>query len=344
VLGDLRRFDEALADFDKALLLDPDSADQHWNRGLLRLLIGDFDGGWQDYEWRLRKTDNTSLLRPYFPSRTKPRWNGEQPLGGKTILLWAEQGLGDTIQFARYASMIAERAGRVILEVQPPLKELLAGLEGVSQIVGTGEDLPPHDFQCPLMSIPLAVKTRLATLPPETRGLQAPSDRIAKWEKRLPASGAPRVAIAWAGNPDFIDDRHRSVGLPALSRLFELPGVEFFSIQKVLRPGDAELLERLRQVTHLGDEIEDFSDTAAIMSLVDLVISSDTSVVHLAGALGRPVWILLHHPTDWRWLLDRDDSPWYPSARLFRQRQIGAWAEVVDRVGTELAKRLNTGL
>src|SRR5712671_2949359 len=338
VLGDLGRFDEALANLEKALLLEPDNADQHWNRGLIRLRIADFDGGWQDYEWRLRKADNAPLLLPY----TKPRWNGEQPLTGKTILLWAEQGLGDTIQFARYASLIARRAGRVILEVQPALKVLLVELDGVSQVISRGEDLPPHDYQCPLMSVPLALKTTLADLPPETRGLQIPSDRIAKWGNRLPASGAPRVAIAWAGNPDFIGDHSRSIGLPALSPLLDLSGIEFLSIQKALRPGDAEVLRRRPQVLHLGDEIEDFGDTAAIMSLVDLVISSDTSVVHLAGALGRMIWVLLSHPADWRWMLDRDDSPWYPSARLFRQRQTGAWTELVERVSAELAKRVPT--
>ena len=283
-LGELGLFDEALASFDKSLSLRPDHAETHWNRSLVRLRLGDYEGGWQDYEWRFKKEDSRARVREFL----QPRWRGHKSLAGKTILLYAEQGLGDTIQFVRFATVIAERGARVILQVQESLKDLLSRLKGVAFVIGADEDPPPFDCQCPLLSAPLELKATLKSLPKTEHYLAASQDRVAKWDSRLSRSGKKRVAICWAGSPSFIDDHNRSIGLERFSPLLAAPDIEFFSIQKVLGPDDNEILKRHPQVVHLGNEIVDFDDTAAIMSLMDLVVSSDTSVVHLAGALGVP--------------------------------------------------------
>jgi Glycosyltransferase family 9 (heptosyltransferase) len=266
----------------------------------------------------------------------QPLWLGEAPLAGKTILLHDEQGFGDAIQFVRYVPLVAARARKVILEVQRPLKSLFSGIAGASLILGRGEELPAFDCHCPLVSLPLAFKTRLDTIPATVPYLSASDDRIIKWKPRLPRSGKRRIGMAWAGSQAFKGDRTRSIGLPRLSPLLAAAGVEFYGIQRELREGDRKILESHPHVVHLGDTITDFDDTAAIISLLDLVISSDTSVVHLAGALGKPLWILLQYAADWRWLLDRGDSPWYPTARLFWQPEMGDWESVVARVGREL--------
>ena len=218
------------------------------------------------------------------------------------------------------------------------LKDLLSRLKGVAFVIGADEDPPPFDCQCPLLSVPLELKATLRSLPKTEHYLAASQERVAKWDSRLSRSGKKRVAICWAGSPSFIDDHNRSIGLERFSPLLAAPDIEFFSIQKVLRPDDNEILNRHPQVVHLGSEIVDFDDTAAIMSLMDLVVSSDTSVVHLAGALGVPTWILLQYAADWRWLPDREDSPWYASVRLFRQPTIGDWSTVVRRVSNELER------
>jgi hypothetical protein len=205
-------------------------------------------------------------------------------------------------------------------------------------VVAKGEALPGFDYHCPLASLPLALRTRLATIPARIPYLAAAEDRVVKWKERLPRSDVRRVGIAWAGNPGFKGDQARSIGLARLLSLLSVPGLEFISFQKDLRPGDRELLERHKATLHLDDAIADFGDTAAIMSLVDLVISSDTSIVHLAGALGRPLFILLQRAADWRWLMDRADSPWYPTARLFRQPAVGDWESVLQQVGAELGR------
>jgi hypothetical protein len=212
------------------------------------------------------------------------------------------------------------------------LKMLLSGLEGAAKVIGKGEQLPPFDLHCPLLSLPLALKTRLETIPAKPSYVAASADRIAGWVGQLPNSGLPRIGVVWGGNPEFEGDKTRSIGLAPLTPLLSTPGFQFISIQKDLRPGDAEILQKIPQVIHLGDKLADFSDTAAIMSLLDLIISSDTAPVHLAGALGCPVWVLLQRSPDWRWMLERDDNPWYPSARLFRQATAGDWVGLVDQV------------
>jgi tetratricopeptide (TPR) repeat protein len=327
-LQKLKRFDEALASYNRALAVRPDYAEAHWNEALLRLLSGDFNRGWPKYEWRW-KTDSFTSPRRNFP---QPLWLGEEAIAGRAILLHSEQGFGDTIQFCRYVPMVAAGGAHVILEVDRSLHELMIDLPGAAQIVSRGDKLPIFDLHCPLLSLPLVFRTRFETIPADIPYLFVPKAYSEKWKQRLSKSAAIRVGINWAGNANFGGDRNRSIGLSRLLPLLSSRDVQFFSIQKDLRAGDSEILQNNSQITHLGEEIETFSDTAAIISLMDLIISSDTSVVHLAGALGKPVWILLQSVPDWRWLLDRDDSPWYPTARLFRQPKTGEWGGLVAHV------------
>jgi hypothetical protein len=266
----------------------------------------------------------------------QPLWLGEVGIEGKTILLHAEQGYGDTIQFVRYAPMVAERGTTVVLEVQASLKPLLAGLPGVSAVAGRGEALPPFDLHCPLMSLPLAFKTTVDSMPAAVPYLHAPGDRVEKWCGMLPDAKALRVGLAWSGSPKHKNDRNRSIALSRLAPLCMDRTMQFVSLQRDLRGADAETLGGVPNVFAPGAALQDFADTAAVISLLDLVISVDTGVAHLAGALGKPVWILLPFNGEWRWLADRDDSPWYPSARLFRQPKVDDWESVIARVQQEI--------
>jgi Tfp pilus assembly protein PilF len=332
VLRDLDRPHEALASYDRALSLDPGYAEAHSNRSCVALLLGDFERGFEEFEWRWRVPE----IAPWRRDFAQPLWRGEAPLEGKTILLHAEQGFGDAIQFARYVPLVAARGAKVVLEVPPPLAALFARVEGAALVVGRGDELPAFDCHCPLASLPLAFKTRLETIPAQVPYLSAAPDRVATWRQRLPPAGKRRVGIAWAGNANFKGDQSRSIGLARFSPLLAVPGIEFVGLQRDLRDGDRDILRNHPQVVHLGDAIADFGDTAAVMSSLDLVISSDTSVAHLAGALGKPVWVLLQFVADWRWLRGRSDNPWYPTARLFRQGQIDDWESVVGRVAEAL--------
>ncbi len=338
VLAALQRHAEALASYDQALTMAPESPEIHWNRGITLLRLGQFEQGWKEFEWRCKLESSPVRQR----GLVQPRWFGGEPIAGKTILLYSEQGYGDTIQFVRFVPLVAALGAKVILEVQPSLKNLLGDIDGASTVIGLGEELPPFDFHCPLLSLPLAFNTRLETIPRPTPYLFAAKESVNAWNERLPRSRVPLVGISWAGNPEFPADAPRTIGLRRLTPLLAVPGVQFVSIQKDLREGDQELLRQNPHLVHLGDKLDDFRDTAAIMSLLDLVISSDTGPVHLAGALGRPIWVLLQHSPDWRWLLDRDDSPWYPSARLFRQPKADDWQSVVDRLTEELNRAISS--
>jgi tetratricopeptide (TPR) repeat protein len=333
-LHQLNRHDEALASYAKALALRPDHATAHWNGSLARLVCGDFERGWRAYEWRW-KTPAMSPPRSF----SQPLWKGEADLAGRTILLHAEQGLGDTIQFCRYVPMVAARGARVVLEVQPPLKPLLESLGGVRQAIARSEPLPQFDYHCPLLSLPLAFATRLETVPAAVPYLAAPPERAALWATRLGPKAGPRVGIAWAGRATNWNDRNRSIGLAPFLAL-AIPGVTLVSLQKQSRPPDRELLAAQPHIRRLGEEFTDFADTAAVIAELDLVISVDTAVAHLAGAMGKPVFILLPYAPDWRWLLERSDSPWYPTARLFRQPRLGDWDSVIAEVRAALAGQL----
>jgi tetratricopeptide (TPR) repeat protein len=327
------RHQDALESYAKAIALQKDFAHAHSNEALALLTLGEYRRGFAQYEWRWKRA---GIVRR---NPGKPLWLGEYPLGRKTILLHAEQGLGDTIQFVRYAPLLARDGATVIVEVQGELKALLAGIDGITA-VARGEALPAFDVHAPLGSLPLAAKTELASVPAAIPYLAASEERIAKWRPRLAALPGKRVALAWAGNPDHINDRNRSIALARLRPLLSTAGMSFVGIQRDPREGDRELLGDQALITDLGSELADFSDTAAVLSLCDLVITVDTSVAHLAGALGRPLWILLPFWPDWRWTLDRDASPWYPGARLFRQGSDGDWEPVIERVRSEIATQL----
>jgi tetratricopeptide (TPR) repeat protein len=326
--------ERALADYTAALGINPDRVEARWNASLAQLTLGRFRAGWKEYEWRWRKEETAGHRRNF----SQPLWLGEEEVAGRSILLHAEQGMGDTLQFVRYAPLLARRGAKVILEVQAPLQPLLSAVEGVADTLALGSALPSFDLHCPFMSLPLAFGTELGTIPSDIPYVAAPADRRSKWQARLGAQRALRVGVAWAGSPIHINDRNRSIPLRRFSALFAAPDVEFVSLQKELPPGDAATLARHGNVISLGGELEDFADTAALVSLLDLVVSVDTSVVHLAGALGAPFWVLVPFAPDFRWLIDRDDSPWYPTGRLFRQAAIDDWAGVLERVRTELEK------
>ena len=266
----------------------------------------------------------------------QPLWRGE-PIEGKTILLHSEQGLGDAIQFSRYVPLVAERGARVILEVDGRLRNLMSSLEGAAQLLSAGDVLPEFDVHCPLLSLPRAFNTLLETIPSHTPYLRAPPERLTKWSARLGPKRGLRVGLIWSGNPAHHRDHARSIEFSAMAPLLSAEAT-FFSLQKDVRPADAAVLAGRSEIIQITDELADFSDTAAVMAQLDLIISVDTSTVHLAGALGRPVWILLPFLPDWRWLLDRDTSPWYPTARLFRQDETRRWDGVIPRVQAALSE------
>jgi tetratricopeptide (TPR) repeat protein len=330
----LDRHADAVASFARAIEQQRDYADAHTNRALSLLTLGDLQRGFAEYEWRWQRTGMRDTRRSYG----KPLWLGEYPLPRKTILLTAEQGLGDTIQFARYVPLLVKSGARVVLEAPPELKPLLENLDGVASCHARGDQLPAYDVHCPLGSLPLALKTEPATIPADIPYLRADGARIAKWRQRLDAPPGKRVALAWAGNVGHANDRNRSIELKLLEPLLALEGVSFLSIQRELRGDDAAVLARHANVSNHGGELSDMADTAALLTLADLTISVDTSVVHLAGALGRPVWVLLPFAPDWRWTLNGEMSPWYPQARLFRQPVLGDWPSVVAAVCAELAR------
>jgi len=342
-LMQLNRLDEAIAGFDEALAMRKDFADAHFNKALALLTRGDYAHGFAEYQWRWRRTG-----MPAQNSRGKPLWLGEYPLARKTVLLHAEQGLGDTIQFARYARVLAASGTKVVLEVQAELKSLMQRLDGVAAVIARGEEAPPFDVHCPLGSLPLALHTEPGTVPAHIPYLAADASRLAKWSARLDALPHPRIAVAWSGNPGHDNDRNRSIAFAGLSALFAtstIPrplagqgrvGASFVSIQRDVRGADAALLAAETRVTHVGGELDDFSDTAAVLALCDLVIAVDTAAAHLAGAMGRPVWVLVPFAPDWRWRRDGETTPWYPTARLFRQTSLGDWDGVIARAAEEL--------
>jgi tetratricopeptide (TPR) repeat protein len=333
-LAQLRRFKEAIASYDEVLARRQDNADAHFNRALALLTIGDYRAGFADYEWRWRRTG-----APAQKNRGRRLWLGDTPISGKTILLHAEQGLGDTIQFARYAPFVGAQGAKVVLEVQPELKSLLARLDGVTAVVARGEAPPPFDVHCPLGSLPLARKTELPVVPAQIPYLSADQAHLQKWSARIEKLPRPRIALAWAGNPAHDNDRNRSIALSTLTPLLAMPA-SFISIQRDVRNSDATQLGATTQLTHLGGELADFNDTAAVLSLCDLLITADTAPAHLAGATGRPAWVLVPFAPDWRWMLDGESTPWYPTVRVFRQSALADWNAVIARVATALQEQL----
>jgi tetratricopeptide (TPR) repeat protein len=332
VLADMHQFDAALACYAQAAELEGRRAEAGFAASLVRLRLGQLEDGWREYEWRWQQAGWAGRERNF----AVPLWLGKEPLAGRTILLHAEQGFGDTLQFVRYARLLATRGATVLLEVQPPLKSLLSGSAGIAQTFARGEPLPRFDLHCPLMSLPLACGTRLDTIPAAVPYVRAPADRMAHWRARLGEPRSRRVGIAWAGSAVHKNNHNRSIAFERFESLLSAPGIEFVSLQGELGAAEAASLARHPNVVALGGELRDFADTAAVVSLLDLVVSADTALVHLAGALGAPVWVLVPFSPDFRWLLARQDSPWYPSARLFRQPRFGDWDSVLDCVRREL--------
>lgn len=333
VFTEVKRYEEAIAAYNTAQQVNPNLGEGYFNEACARLLWGDTERGWQKYEhrWNTRRFIGSKRLF------TQPMWLGDRSIANRTVLLHAEQGLGDTIMGCRYVPRVAALGAKVILEVQPPLKSLCQTLEGASELIAKGDELPEFDLHCPLMSLPLAFKTELDTIPAKVPYFKVPDDLIGKWHARL-GECRIKIGIAWAGNPQFPKDHDRSILLKNILPVCSVRGANFFSLQKDLRKGDRDILDANPHIVNLGSEANDLRDTAAIMMSLDLVISSDTSIVHLAGALGRPVWVLLSANPDWRWFLDRHDSPWYPTAKLFRQRESGDWKAVVEELRAQLEK------
>jgi tetratricopeptide (TPR) repeat protein len=329
-LDTMRRADEALSSYRKALAVTPDYAAAHWNIAINRLRAGDFKTGWVESEWRWQ----CAALRLRNREFARPLWLGHEPIEQKRLLLHSDQGLGDALHFCRYVALVASRGAHVILEIDPPLRELVSSLIGVSSIIATGEALPDYDYHCPLGSLPLAFDTTLDTIP-ATVPYVSVGNNGPDWLTRLGAKKLPRIGLVWSGNPNHANDQNRSIALETLLPMLDVEA-QFVSLQKDPRPGNATILRTRNDILDLGPELESFSDTAALLRHLDLLISVDTSVAHLAGALGRPAWVLLPYVPDWRWLLDREDSPWYPSLRLFRQTQTAEWPSVVQRVKAAL--------
>ncbi len=340
---EMRRFAEALDGFARAIALRPHYPAAHWNEALCRLTIGDYAQGWAKYEWGW-VAEQRGGQRDYGD---QPRlgvlpWLGETAIEGQTLLLHAEQGMGDTLQFCRYARLVRAAGARVILEVHSPLVRLLARDPDVT-VVAMGEALPPFDRRSPLLSMPLAFGTRLETIPAETPYLHNDPARTEVWRARLADQPGLKVGLVWAGNPRHDQpaahavDRRRSLRLAQLARLGEVPGVTFISLQKDAPAREAADPPPGMTLLDWTEELHDFADTADLVAALDLVITVDTSVAHLAGGLGRPVWVLSRHDGCWRWLDGRSDSPWYPSARLFRQPTRGDWDTVTAEVRDSLA-------
>lgn len=329
VFFNLNRDSEALQCYEKALALDENSADANFNKALLKLAFGEYEQGWQLYEWRWKSRYFSSPARSF----AQPLWRDNADVANKTILIHAEQGFGDAIQFSRYLDLLNDKNCKVIFEVDKPLVPLFKSEHADRQIIAAGDPIPRFDVHCPLMSLPLAFQTTLDSIPAKIPYILASEGKKNEWATRLGPKTKKRVGLAWSGNPRFAggNDISRPIPLSILSSILR-DDLEWHRLQKDLRPADQATLRSLPMIRDHSSLIEDFSDTAALIGELDLVISIDTSVAHLAGALGKPVWIMLSFHCDFRWLRDRTDSPWYPTARLFRQRRDGDWNDVTARV------------
>ena len=331
----LKRFEEAIAHYDKALGLRPDYHEASWNKSLSLLLQGDFSNGLPLYEsrWKLDKVSKAAGKRVF----DKPTWLGLESLQSKTILLYGEQGLGDFIQFCRYSKPVSDLGAQVILEVPESLVSLSANLQGVSRIVIQGGGLPPFDFQCPLLSLPLALQTNVNNIPHVSSYITLHNipHKVVEWRTRLGLKVKPRIGLVWSGNPQHNNDNNRSLLLKDI--LPYLPNnFEYISLQKDIRDADKLTLESNPKILNFSNNLNDFGDTAALIDALDLVITVDTSVAHLSGALGKKTWVLLSHVPDWRWLLDRNDSPWYAAVNLYRQSTIDDWGGALENIKKDL--------
>ncbi len=334
LLKALRRYDEAFQSYDQAMAISPNHAGAHRNKALLSLLLGDLPQGFALYEWRWLKNDGSTFKRPF----TEPLWLGNEDLRGKSILLYSEQGLGDTLHFCRYIDLVARLGATIILETMPPLYTLFQQFTQVSCVVLAGQPLPAFDYQCPLLSLPLAFKTTLETIPHHTPYLRADAQNIQDWKDKLRALPHPRIGLVGSGSTWHNNDQNRSIPLATLMRY--LPSqFEYVLLQKELRATDQSTVETHKNLHFFGDVLNDFSDTAGLCACMDFIVSVDTSVAHLACAMDQATAILLPYTPDWRWLDHGDTSPWYPSAHLFRQNAVNDWDECLRSLNAFLEKR-----
>jgi len=332
VLHDLRLFDQAVSCYERAARLRPEiNAFAKLNKGLIKLLNGQFTDGWKLYESRW-----DSMQHKQARAFSTPLWLGRSSIAGKALLIHPEQGFGDFIQFCRYALEAEKSGAKVVLETPAALVSLASTLPGNITIIRAGDPLPAHDFHCPIMSLPLAFKTTAGSIPRQTPYLYASPAKQEIWRAKLGERRKPRIGLAWSGNPQYMHEGNRRVPLKKLQPLLELP-FEFHVLQKDIRPDDAEALSDYSHVlTSHSSDLHDFEDTAALVSEMDLVVSVDTSICHLAGALAKEVWVMLSYVPDFRWLLDSSDCPWYPTATLLRQKTPGVWDDVILEVVSRL--------
>lgn len=330
----LLRVQEARDFSSEALRRLPDNADLEWNCAVAHLLLGEFEPGWRAHEARWRAA---GFMPPPAAARLAPRWTGRESLRDATILLFAEQGLGDTIQFLRYVPLVAAQAREVLLQIPPEIAPLVNAPAANCRVVARGEALAVPDFQCPLLSLPHAFGTRVSSVPADIPYLQGEPGRVEAWRRRLGRGASKSVGIAWSGNPRHANDFNRSIPLREFRAIAGAP-VQFVALQPQVREADRPVLDAWPRLLDAGPDLADFGDTAALLTALDLLVTVDTGVAHLAGALGRPVWILLPCSPDWRWMLSRTDSPWYPTARLYRQSAPGAWGAVLEQVAGDLRR------
>ena len=323
---------ESVAAYERALQVKPDNPQVRMSRALCWLQMGDFERGWPEYEWRLKCKEFS------IPAFRQPLWDGS-PLEGRPILLYADHGLGDSIQFIRYAPLVKARGGRVIVACQQPLARIMATCPGVDQVVAEGSLLPEFAVYSPLMSLPGILGTSLASVPAEVPYLSADTALVENWHRELEQSGGFRIGIAWQGNPQYRRDHQRSYRLVQLEPLARVAGVRLFSLQKGFGTEQIDELDGRFAVRDLGSRFCDFMDSAAVMRNLDLVITLDSALAHLAGAVSVPIWVAIPVAADWRWLTEREDSPWYPTMRLFRQKRWGDWDEVFERMVVELGAK-----
>lgn len=339
MLIEVHRFNEALDNFNRAITANADYAEAYWNKSLLLILSGQYEEGWKLYEWRTR---TKAQMQNHYNFQIK-KWRGLEDISNKKLLIYAEQGFGDFIQFCRYLPLVKQRVDELIVEVPPALIPLVSTLDCEMTVVPKGDKLPDFDAYCPIMSLPYAFGTLIDTIPTKIPYLFSDKEKVRHLRQKLGQTSRPRIGIAWSGSSIHKNDQNRSIRLDALKTLLNTP-VEWHSIQKEYRDHDLKFLAEKSEINHHQDDLHDFSDTAALIECMDLVITVDTSVAHVAGALGKPVWILLPYTPDYRWMLNRNDSPWYPTAKLFRQPTLGAWQSVIQSVHSELCRLLQAPL
>ena len=333
----LKNIEKAIEDFDRALSLFPRDADYTYNKSMALLLNGQYRLGWELYESRWHRASSKHHKREF----SAPLWLGNESIKDKKILLYAEQGLGDTIQFIRYVPMVVKLGAQVFVEIQSPLMHLFQCIEGVTTWSKKGDSLPYFDFQCPLMSLPLAFKTQLDNIPYSKNYLSCDPAKTTVWRNKLGTKKRPRIGIAWSGSSIHKNDQNRSILLSSFKSIF-CDGADFYSLQIEYRTHDIDFINENPKIIDFSNELEDFSDTACLCNSMDLIITVDTSVAHLSAALGKSTWVLVPHNPDFRWFNDRQDSPWYPSIQIFRQNSFDSWSQTLSQINQELTKFIAT--